>query len=331
MIAALGKTKLEKEIDTFSRDQRKVLYQNTFAIELNENCSGGCFFCGFESKLGTPQNFIQSDFLEQIASEMSEDWTAKRCILLYDQTDPLDHPDYFNILKMFEDRGIGIATTTTIPAGTEEKSAENLSLINRISISHVNRERLTPHFQDLGIAVYLDLQNYLKLLGKNDPFEDAEQGIRVEKSVKETIDNLFGRYPFLPKQTRFYDLRRDGNNERSQVQERETLFLYCDDSTHPSPFSKITDRDYFGVLNVGRAFNLDLNERGSNMFGKSRGVKITPNGFFNVYPIKPTPQNRTGRIIEQITPEDFRVLEYNELHDYPSSTDRIEDHYVKAA
>lgn len=337
---------LEEQLKEFSENQRKAIYNNLYAIELTDGCSNMCDFCGLNSKYGV-RSVIPYSTLEFIADEITEitDRTTSpengcgiafepRLLTLYDATDPLDYEyeehTYFDVFKLFSEKGFKIITSTAIPAGKEELAIANLESIRQISISHMNRERLEPYFERLGISVYLDLLNYYIFKGHSrfcaNPTEKI--GARVDGTIEETINKLSEQDNSLPREVRFYDLRIDGNRPRYEVQTGKNLFLFCADKNlgEGSIYRKISDRDYTSVQNVGRAFHLESYRRSPFALG-ANGVKITPNGVFNVFCTIPSEGNTAGKIIEKITPEKFRVIGLEEAP-YLNKYDKMERHYI---
>lgn len=331
-------TKIEYELNKFTEDQRKIIYENLFAVELTEGCSTGCDFCGLEAIRGVG-SAIPFSVLEQIAQEIP-DLTNRlthwgngavfsyhpNCLRLYDATDPLDYrqdgKNYFDAFALFSARGFEIGTSTAIPAGKEELAISNLDNIHQISISHMNRERLQPYFTRLGVAVFVDLFNFYNAKFGNRGYDKAPMSDmvpKVEGTIQETIRQLRKQDPFLPKKARFYDLRIDGNGLREYVQDLKTLFLFCG---NPGPYpreGKVVDRDDGQVRNNGRAFNLGYYERRYpddpiEPFGNTQGAKITPQGVFNVFCFNPAIKNTAGRIIEKISPEDFHIVKLARPH-----------------
>lgn len=325
--------KLEEEKKKFSKSQLQIIYQNLYRIEPTKWCSIGCDFCLADSPHGV-SDIIPKPVLEQIAEEYAEIVFHSQkpsrggCLELYHANEPLDYEydgfDYFDIRKIFADKGFAITTSTAIPAGKEEIAIANLEYIDQISISHMNRERLTPYFERLGIAVYLDLGNYYISKGISLPKDPFEYAIRVEGTVEEKLEELRKEHPSLPKKARFYDIRRDTNKPRYEVQQEETLFLFCGDSDQLSP--KVSDRDYLTVIPIGRAFD-EVAYKRCAPWGWYDGVKITPEGFFNVIGTKPTHENKTGEIIEKISADDFKVV-YMKEYPYIGVSRAMEDHYI---
>lgn len=335
---------LDTELKQFTPYQRSLIYENVFAIELTEGCSIGCDFCGADSVKGV-KDIIPYPTLEQIAKEMAE-FTNRTThadnrdqsqnyppdfLTLYNATEPLDYEsegkNYFDAARLFSGRCFSVRTITAIPAGKEELAAANLSAIDRISISHINRSRLEPHFDKLGIAVYIDLFNYYVFKGKVKATEPNPEkyAVKVKASVEETLEGLIKKGHTLPDKARFYDIGIDGNKPRYKVQADDNLFLFCGSANDND---RIRDKDYEGVLNSGRAFSMEHNE--ATLFSSFRniyGVKITPKGIFNVVAVNPSNGNKTGVLMEKITPAHFKVVELDNSP-YIQESDRIERHYV---
>jgi hypothetical protein len=324
-------TRIADELNKFTESQRKIIYENLYAIELTEGCSIGCDFCGLDAKRGIGKA-IPFSVLEKIAFEIPKltnritDWANKfsckpKRMLLYDATDPLDYQqdgkNYFDAVALFTARGFSIGTSTAIPAGKEELAIANLDNIHQISISHMNRERLQPYFARLNVVIFVDLFHfYYAKFGKHDYSDKApikDMIVKVEETIEKTVRQLRKLDPSLPEKTRFYDLRIDGNRLREHVQDFKAICLFCGNNGQYSREGKIKDRDEGQVRNNGRAFNLGQFERWYPNdplppFYNSQGVKITPNGVFNIFSINPSSDNPSGIISEKVSPADFRVI-----------------------
>lgn len=332
---------LTQELNRYSTQQRRSIYEQLYAIELTDGCSGGCGFCGFDAPRFTGLTIEQPDVV-RIADEMVEltDRTSERRnqfrlpnrpnrLCLYDATDPLDADNYFEALDLFESKGFDLVTSTAIPEGKEQMAIENLDRIQRISISHMNRDRLKPYFEQLGVYIYIDLYHYYCLKYGRDVFDKSPiRGgqIRVDNTVEETIAQLRETDPSLPTKTRFYDLRKDDNRKHEDVQDPDTLVLWCANKDWPPRSGRIVDRDEDGVENYGRAFDFMPYPHEPcypvKPFSNVSGVKITPKGVFNVLSVKRSEECKTGRVVEKVDPENFHIIGRN-LDDKVLNTVRI--------
>lgn len=330
------KTKIENELNRFSSAQKKLIYENLYAIELTEGCSMGCGFCGLDSNIGIGE-VIPFPTLEIIAQEISKftdritNWRndikfsmPPNHIWLYDATDPLDYEfdekHYFHAHELFQSKGFKVPTSTAIPKEKESLAIENLSDINQLSISHMNRKRLQPYFKQLEVSVYVDLFSYFKKKYKNnnymrkmDETPISRMMFKVELSADDTLRYLRTMDPSLPDKLRFYDMRLDGNKLRENVQDLETLFMFCGNPGEPLRKGRVVDKDESLVWNIGRAYDIeDIEFEYPNdprmPFNCHQGVKITPQGIFNIYPIRPSDDNKTGTLVERVRPEDFKVV-----------------------
>ncbi len=320
---------LEDELAKFSLEQRSLIYQHVSMIELTSGCTLFCDFCGVDAPKGV-SDFIPFSLLEKIADEMAtltdrtkepsgriQRFPDKRDLLLYGATDPLDYTDgeknYFDVLSLFESKGFKLVTSSAIPIGKEEIAIENLSRIDQISISHMNRKRLMPYFERLNIAVYVDVYNHLLASGKSDLHGSPHNyAVMVEGSVDETLDRIREDYPSLPKNARFYSLNIDGNMHRHKLlSQKETIFLYCanGEKNDWKSSKRIKDRDFEGVLNVGRAAKFDEEFRPIT-FASTNGAKITPKGIFNQIYVDPLPVSRKTVMSERIISDDFNIVRY---------------------
>lgn len=318
---------LEYVLNQFSKEQRKIIYENLYAIQLTDGCSTHCDFCARESLDGVTDT-IPFSVLEQIAEEITQ-MTDRidsplnqshsyrpKVLLLYDATDPLDYEDgnynFFDVKSLFEGKGFEIPVSTAIPSGKEKLAIQNLENIGQISISHMNRERLEPHFDDLGIGTFIDLYNYYVSKGQLEMSEENinNYSIKVVGSVEETLNKLRMKDNTLPLEARFYDLRTDGNRQRHKIQNRENLFLFCA-SEGDILYGKVKDRDYTTTMNIGRAFNFEPYEGPLEGVANYYGVLITPESIFNVASVKASINNKKGRIMEGVKPDEFHVIIWN--------------------
>jgi len=330
------KSQLGKEFNGFSEEQRQMIYENLFAIELTDGCSIGCDFCGLDAKKGINSK-IPFNVLEQISEEMSTltdrltekplfaSWNPK-VLCLYSATEPLDYTydekDYFHARELFASRGFTVPTITAVPAGKEELAITNLDNIERISLSHMNKKRLMPYFKGLGVVVYIDLPSYYHKKYGSGWWEKAPKDFyntEVVSTVEKEIKRLRKKDPILPKKARFYDVRIDGNQDPEMMQDLETLFLWCGDNGEYPREGKIVDRDEGGLRPYGRAFDLGPHatvngyikgkvEYDEGPFYRTSGVKITPEGVFNTRAVRRSEEFRTGVLIERVYSNDFKVL-----------------------
>ena len=339
-----------KELSKFSTEQRRLIYDNVFAIELTQGCSVGCDFCCFSTTRNV-ENAIPFGDLEYIADEMGRltdrtttgqdsfaiGYSLNR-LMLYQETDPLDYEhngrNYFDVQNLFASKGFNVFSSTAIPKGKEELAVVNLEKIGRISISHMNRSRLKPYFDRLGVVIYIDVSNYYRGKFGRDwnykvPVSRADSGqVKVVGSVEETVDRLRKSDPTLPRKTRFYDVRIDKNRRHEEVQDLDTLCLWCGRDQFPARDGRIIDRDESRVLNFGRAFysgqytfeSWQDNTR-PNICNVS-GIKLTPKGVFNDTSVVPSKDCKTGRVTEKVSVDDFKILKL-ELVEQPLLFPRI--------
>lgn len=313
--------KMEKgySLNAFNAEQRKIIYDNLYAVELTEGCSIGCDFCGLDARIGVGKSILFTT-LKQISKEMPSRKIWEKGITLYDATEPLDYEQdgkhYFDVLDLFKPK-IKVATSTAVPNGKEELAISRIDDIQQLSISHMNRERLMPYLKGLGIEMFVDLFSYYRAkFGKSNydqaPFK-REFIHQVDGTIEEKVKELRKIDPTLPKKYRFYDLRVDGNRLGIHRQDLKTLFLFCGNSGQYARNGKVFDRDDTQVRNIGRALEFEVFEREYPMdplepFGARNGVKITPNGIFNVFSVNPSKKNQAGKLVEPVSPANFRVV-----------------------
>ena len=186
----------------------------------------------------------------------------------------------------------------------------------------MNRARLLPNFPRLGVAVYIDLFNYYRSKFGKRVFDDSpirEGQILVTGTVEKAVEKLRKQDPTLPTKTRFYDLRKDRNKRHEEVQDPNTLILWCGREKHPPRDGRILDRDEDGTFSAGRAFDIPsrIVEHWQTHYRKTfcsiSGIKLTPKGVFNVMPVECSEECRTGRIVEKVTPDDFKVVKLEKI------------------
>jgi hypothetical protein len=300
-------SKLETEMDKFSTEQRALMYGELKEVELEIGCPNGCIFCAYDAPPLVEGSGIPDEVLERLADEINPDLVTRR-IQLYGGTDPLSRANYFEVRKMFVDKGIRIVTVTAIPKGMEEMAIANLADIESISISHMNRERLTPFFDRLGVRIYVDVPNYCWGMGRT--ILASKEDCLVQGSVEETLTRLHEADNSLPMQSAgFYDIRELPNVLRRKVQTRNKMFLYC----WSVDGNQAWDLDRHPVENFGRAFDFEpypYRESGGPVYNGRDFVRITPNGIFNVMGVPATADNCRGEVVELINPDDFKVIKY---------------------
>ncbi len=260
---------------------------------------------------------------------------------MYDESDPLDYENngknYFDARELFTSKGFYIPTLTAVPKGKEELAIENLDKIERISISHTNRKRLEPYFERLGVVIYIDIFNYYRFKYGRRVHDESlirEIGgqINVEGTVRQTIAKLRKKDPTLPTKTRYYDVRIDKNRPHEEVQDLNTLVLWCGRDEFPPRDGIITDIDEGRIHNNGRAFDIppfQIKYSQIRRLCDISGVKITPEGIFNVLSVDRSDRCKTGRTDERVSPDDFNVLKRQQLKHLPIAPEMITWHYAE--
>ena len=310
---------LAGELAALTQQQRRSLYRSVFAIELTSGCSIGCDFCGYSVPRGV-RDHINFGVLEYVSGEMGElngESCCRATLDLYDESEPLDYEDggkhYFDARELFSSMGIVVFTSTAVPEGKEELAAENVEKIDRISISHMNRERLMPFFGRLGIAVCIDVPGYYD--SKLGRYADgpAHTVHKVSGSVEEALAALRREDPSLPEKAMFYDMRTH-NRGNFYEQHPDTLAMWCEAEVDRPGSPKVIDKDYGGVNKFGRAFRMPPgSEAGWNTkrsFCDISGAKLTPDGVFHVRPVPACENNKTGRVTEKVLPEQLLLPSY---------------------
>jgi hypothetical protein len=154
-------SRLEADLAQFTSEQKKEIYKNLFAIQLTEGCSSSCSDCGLGALAGV-RDYIKPEVLTRIFLDQPRNRYTPNP-LLYFASDPFDYDfegrDYPSIHKEYlEATGKNPGVITSIPRGQEEKIfniligeasyPKILRVIDEISISHNNTERLAKFFND---------------------------------------------------------------------------------------------------------------------------------------------------------------------------------------
>jgi hypothetical protein len=306
---------LEEKLNKFSLEQRQIIYQHLNWIELTEGCSIHCDFCGADSKYLTKKK-IPFELLEKIKEEMEPDFSIGNTMHFYHATDPLDYEDkgynYFDVKKLFSSVR-EFCTITSIPKGKEELAIANLKDIDRISISHMNRERLIPFFDGLKIGVFIDFynSNLSRLEVEKAPMWEYNHSgnILVKYPFQEEAEKLLMRKIGPQMKARFYDLRTDKQTStRKDIQENNGLFLFCGDSSQDSDSHRIEDKDYTGVSKHGRAFDHFEGSDNSWFSRIKKELRMTVDGIFMITKDNPTIENITGEKWDPIDPKRFNLI-----------------------
>jgi len=269
--------KLEEKLQQFSKEQLKTIYKNVVDIELTEGCSNGCDYCPFNDGSTEITDIIDFSTMEFLAEKVVK-YRKKdgRPLSLWKRTDPLNYSNkkknYFDVLNLFE--GIETITITSVPEGKQELAVKNLDKINRISNSHMNRDRLANYFDDLNIQV---MEGYID--------EKGDVNVEVAEPNSKT--------PFI-------------NSNKKDYHETHEKFRFC------APIEgikgnyigqKVVDMDYVETFSL----NGGLSKEGNNRRVSHSGLMITPKGIFNSYATEVTKENPTGMILEEVDPNNFKI------------------------
>jgi hypothetical protein len=155
----------------------REIVRDTFMYQLTEGCSIGCNFCGAGAMRGVKRAFSYEEL--EFLAHLSAGSFAKNRSLLYYASDPFDWTGKLR----WDSRGLGYpaahflfamasgykpGVSTAIPAGQEEFVHINGDIVDRISVSYVNRSRLQRHFgpdlerlRDLASRYAIHLYNVL--------------------------------------------------------------------------------------------------------------------------------------------------------------------------
>ena len=79
---------LERKLEEFSEEQRRLIFANTGAIQLTEGCNSACPDCGLGAKRGV-RDFISFEFLEDLFQNYNKD--LRNVHILYYASEPFDY------------------------------------------------------------------------------------------------------------------------------------------------------------------------------------------------------------------------------------------------
>ncbi|MBU1165445.1 hypothetical protein KKF81_00735 [Candidatus Micrarchaeota archaeon] len=319
--------RLVQELARFTRKQRITMLSQVYAIQLTDGCSVGCDFCGLDSKRGVhkiiPEDTASTVIQEIIAARKLRKFEGveiphnrhSNLVQLYDASDPLDHPAVFRLkqsAKNAQDDWCHNPTRfciyTAIPKGREQFAIDNLDEINRISISHVNRDRLGSFFDRLNIKVMGWIR---KEFSESGDHEFLELGEIQRKGLDPD------RLPFV--------------DAREAMTSDIPIYLFCLDHLMPKNaltklhlhwiMNAVLDLDFvtllsehsqeYGIHNSGRGYNGTPSVMSIQCIN---GVLLRPDGIFNVSRVPISEEVPTGRQLERIDPSDFKVATYNVGH-----------------
>jgi hypothetical protein len=309
---------LEKVLSKFDEHQRRGIMANVGSIQLTDGCSIGCSFCGFESKKGV-RDYIPFELIESLVEKYKTEF-AKAGPFLYYASDPFDYDfdghTYIDVHNLFENAcNYSPFVSTAVPRGKEEfviktllennghKKKWNNNLINRISVSYMNRKRLAKAFSKHIPSLNPIAQTKITYFG-NGQKESYEKIIRKKFGLdkKEYSESVPG---VLPHGFDWYSAyiaeipgRRFLTSWGSLVNFREVIGAFTTDNIRD-----ILDID-FNMAKLGKRNKENLSKHG---IGCYHGVLMDPSGVYNLRSVRPSPLYPTGQIKKPINPLKFKV------------------------
>lgn len=273
---------LERKLNEFSDEQRRLILKNTFAVQLTQGCSTGCTDCGFGAKKGVV-DYIPFNFLEKLFSDSSLSFNNPyEHSTLYFASEPFDYyfdgknyVDVHNSLREICSNNAGVITS--IPSGKEE-------LIFNLLVKDMS----VPRYNILIDCISLTKFNYprVKRAFENLDYVQKQGGNIFNRSYEIEFPNSHKiKYPKKINFERFLKII-GGSNERLV-------------------------RNYYS----GKAKRIKLGEKNKKKLGKEvisddKGVILTPTGVYNIKPTKPIFDNPLGQIITPVNPKEFHVEYY---------------------
>lgn len=309
---------LEKVLSEFDEHQRRLIMANTGSIQLTDGCSIGCTFCGFESKKGV-RDYIPFKFIEGLVKKYKTELSKSHPFLYY-ASDPFDYDfdghNYIDIHNLFEKAcDYSPFVSTAVPRGKEEfviktllennghKKKWNNNLIDRISVSYMNRKRLKKtflkHIPSLNPAAQTKItyfgngqkESYEKIICKKFGLSKKEYSESVPGVLPHGFDWYSAYITELPG-------RRFLTSWGSPVNFREVIGAFTTDNIRD-----ILDID-FNMAKLGKRNKENLSKHG---IGCYHGVLMNPSGVYNLRSVRPSPSYTTGQIKNPIYPTKFKV------------------------
>ena len=335
---------LEEKLNAFSDRQKKLLFQNTYAIQLTEGCSTACVDCGAGALAGV-RTYLPFDFLEQLFSAHSKDFEQIRT--LYLASDPFDYnfdgKTYVDVHKLFiQKTGVIPFVSTALPRGSEKEvldyvlndnllvltdSFTQYCFINRISIMKSNYDRIQKAFSKMDGYKPAD-QTMFSDTAITPDFFSQMHNISMTDAASSKSKKISSSQIFVYGKTegKTLYLVTVGNNVVGSVDDPVTFddvikhknhmkfrheFMGCAgpilqvyDFYSPDPSSETQDR-----LRLGERFKHHLSDESIACF---HGVVLTPTGAYNYQAVKPSGDHPIGWIKTEITPEHFEVIPWKE-------------------
>ncbi|MGV8086810.1 MAG: hypothetical protein ACP5N1_04210 [Candidatus Woesearchaeota archaeon] len=324
---------LEKKLETFTLDQKILLFKNTGAIQLTEGCSIGCSDCGAGALKGI-RDYIPHPFLEKLFVEYGN--CLKNVNSLYFASDPYDYNfdgiKYNNIHKLFlKHTKKNVYVSTSAPKGSEKEILELMIKSNTIEISPGNIQKPVIN------ALSLMKSNYSRL---EKAFSEME-GCKIEDQTIVTEYKLNTKFSLINKvdtkenttYVKIYGNNRSGKlymikSDRGNIGSIDNPVTFQDLIDHKkycatmasmsgrysTNTSEMTIHDFYSNnpnqnqrLKLGKRFENELSEQSIACF---HGVVLTPTGIYNYQAVKPSIANPIGWIKTEITAENFEIIPF---------------------
>jgi hypothetical protein len=338
---------LEKKLSEFSSDQRNLILENIFTLQLTEGCSLGCFDCGAGALVGV-RRYIPFVSLERFFHENAS--ALKNLDVLYLASDPFDYnfegKSYIDVHRlMAQTTGHKAYVSTSAPISTEEmilgfifndnslelgRHGLQVPFIRKFNLMKSNYSRLQKAFSGMkGFREEDQLKTSKFRIRRDGSIKIKDPGLR--EKINGSALYLYGE----SKGSVIYMIETGIGYVCSQgnpvtFQDAIEHLKFYTESHSPSHFMVFSDF-YSMQLSHGGLHNRLLGEHFADNLSSegiicAHGVILKPGGVYNIQAVKPSSEHPLGFIESEIKPENFEVIPH--CHNYCQGRD-IGDAFYK--
>jgi hypothetical protein len=331
---------LEEKLDLFTLDQKKIIFENTVAIQLTQGCSSGCVDCGAGAILGV-RSYIPFDNLEELFCSYNDCFINLET--LYFASDPFDYNfeghSYIDVHKMISSKlNNTISVSTSAPKGSEKEVLDFILSNNSLTIKD---DKLQKPFINIFSVMKSNYSRLQKTFSEIDGYKNEDQTIVTDFSfltknlilpmnsnIKALNNSLMSVYG-TNREGKLYAVKVDNNYVCSFgdyvtlddiLQHKKHLRrMELDDDNALSFNREMVVYDFYndnlpsGRLHsykLGENFKEDLSTTSIACF---HGVVLNPQGIYNYQVVTPSKDEPIGWKKTEITPQNFNVVPYTGL------------------